>query len=158
MYADYEFYKNKYFGNVISEEDFPRFEDRAEDKLNYLTMDRIVNLLIKKPNGDFELNDSKISFSIKKAVCRLAEAIYDIEQADKMYRDTVGFTADNGITTGKVVKSVSAGAESITYSDTVSQNSAISDIVKADKRTQDNYYFEIVREYLGMTGLLSQAL
>lgn len=158
MYADYEFYKESYFGNIISEDDFPRLEDRASDKLYSITMGKIDRFLVENENGKLVLDDSKISSNIKKAICKLAEIMYDMEQSEKAYRDSIGFDTENGMIKGKVISSVSAGAERITYETSSKEESAISSIVKADIHTQEKYYFESIRMYLGWTGLLSQAL
>ena len=39
-YADYEFYKTSFFGNVVPESDFMRFAERASDFIDTLTLDR----------------------------------------------------------------------------------------------------------------------
>lgn len=151
MYTDYDFYITKYYGNVISETDFPKYEDKASDKLYQLTFGRIENVLATD-------NDSRLSVRIKKAVCAIAEKMYDVDQANNLYRQTNGMTEENGMIKGKVVKSVSAGAESISYStqsDVVSSLQALSAMSDAQLRS---VYFETARDYIGDTGLLSQAL
>lgn len=158
MYVDYDFYKNKYYGNVINDNDFPRLEDKASDKLYSITMGRIDRFLIENANGKMVLDESKISFNIKKAICKLAEIMYDIENAEKTYRNSVGFDNDNEMLKGKVVSSISSGTERITYETSASNESSISNIVKADTKTQEQYYFDSIRMYLGWTGLLSQVL
>ena len=42
-YADYEFYRKNYFGNVVPEADFPRLSERASDWLDTVTFDRLVD-------------------------------------------------------------------------------------------------------------------
>ena len=41
-YADYEFYKTSFFGNVVPESDFNRFSERASDFIDMLTFDRLA--------------------------------------------------------------------------------------------------------------------
>ena len=40
-YTTYDFYKEKYYGDSIEESLFPKWEDRASDKLNQLTYGHI---------------------------------------------------------------------------------------------------------------------
>ena len=42
-YADYEFYKDRYYGSMIPEADFPRLSERASDFIDTLTFDRLVD-------------------------------------------------------------------------------------------------------------------
>ena len=41
MYADYEFYSTKYLGELVSEDDYPKYEMKARDELDYYTRMRI---------------------------------------------------------------------------------------------------------------------
>lgn len=158
MYVDYLFYKNSYFGNVISEEDFPKFEDMASDKIYYITMGKVDRFLVENENGKLVLDDSKISIKIKKSVCKLAEIMFDISQAEKSYRKSVNNSINTGVESGGSVASITSGSESITYFNTTTSKSSISAIVNADTKTQEQYFFDSIRVYLGDTGLLSQAL
>ena len=40
-YTTFDFYKEKYYGDSIEESLFPKWEDRASDKLNQLTYGHI---------------------------------------------------------------------------------------------------------------------
>lgn len=62
-YADYEFYTNVYYGDQISEEDFPRLSERASDYIRGVT-----NGISDKVTGD-NLE------AVKKAMCAIAEVI-----------------------------------------------------------------------------------
>lgn len=42
-YCDYDFYTSKYYGNVIKEADFARLAEKASDKLDMITFDRLVD-------------------------------------------------------------------------------------------------------------------
>lgn len=151
MYTNYDFYTNKYFGAVISEYDFPKYEDRAENKLYQLTMGRIDKVMM----GDYE---SRLSSLIQKAICDIAEKMYDIDKANELYRQSQGVVTENGVTHGANVKSISAGSESITYSAQSDSVNSIQALVNMDKYALERVYFESARDYLGGTGLLSQAL
>ena len=108
-YADYEFYTTSYFGSVVPESDFPRLVERASDFVNTMTFDRLVNGL---PTNE------RSQKRIKKAVCSLAELMYQIELAEKnaINQASANLTDTNvgNISTG-IVTSVSSGSESISY-------------------------------------------
>ena len=108
-YADYKFYTES-FGNVVPEADFPRLAERASDFVDLMTSDRLANGLP---------TDERSQKRIKKAVCSLAELMYQIELAEKnatnaAMSDTSTAIGSGGSTTG-IVTSVSSGSESISY-------------------------------------------
>lgn len=108
-YADYKFYIES-FGNVVPETDFPRLAERASDFVNTMTFDRLVDGL---PTNE------RSQKRIKKAVCSLAELMYQIELAEKNAANaaasgTSTIIGASGSTTG-IVTSVSSGNESISY-------------------------------------------
>nr|DAZ41944.1 MAG TPA: Head Tail Connector Protein [Caudoviricetes sp.] len=108
-YADYEFYTTSYFGSVVPEADFPRLAERASDFVDTMTFDRLVDGLPENERSQKR---------IKKAVCSLAELMYQIELAEKnaINQASANVTDINvgNISTG-IVTSVSSGSESISY-------------------------------------------
>lgn len=66
-YADYDFYLNTYFGNVISEEDFPRLSERASDYIRAVTQ------------GISDQVDGVQLEAVKKASCAIADVLLDEE-------------------------------------------------------------------------------
>lgn len=109
-YADYEFYTTSYFGSVVPETDFPRLAERASDFVDTMTFDRLVDGL---PTNE------RSQKRVKKAVCSLAELMYQIEIAEKNATNAAVSGASTAIgsggsTTG-IVTSVSSGSESISY-------------------------------------------
>lgn len=109
-YADYEFYTTSYFGSVVPETDFPRLAERASDFVDTMTFDRLVDGLP---------TNKRSQKRIKKAVCSLAELMYQIELAEKNATNAAVSGASTAIgsggsTTG-VVTSLSSGSESISY-------------------------------------------
>lgn len=109
-YADYEFYTTSCFGSVVPETDFPRLAERASDFVDTMTFDRLVDGLS---------TDERSQKRIKKAVCSLAELMYQIELAEKNATNAAVSGASTAIgsggsTTG-VVTSLSSGSESISY-------------------------------------------
>lgn len=107
-YADYDFYTT-YFGSVVPEKDFSRLAERASDFVDTMTFD---NLLYGMPS------DERSQKRIKKAVCSLAELMYQIELAEKNATSQASASATDICVGGKstgVVTSVSSGSESISY-------------------------------------------
>lgn len=109
-YADYEFYTTSYFGTVVPETDFPRLAERASDFIDLMTFDRLVDGL---PSNE------RSQKRIKKAVCSLAELMYQIELAEKNAANAAASGTSTTIGTGGsatgIVTSVSSGSESISY-------------------------------------------
>lgn len=109
-YADYGFYTTSYFGNAVPETDFPRLAERASEFVDIMTSDRLVDGL---PNNE------RSQKRIKKAVCSLAEILYQIELAEKNAANAAASGTSTTIGTGGsttgVVTSVSSGSESISY-------------------------------------------
>ena len=108
-YADYKFYTES-FGNVVPETDFSRLVEKASDFVDTMTFDRLVEGL---PTNE------RSQKRIKKAVCSLAELMYQIELAEKNATNAAASGASTtigsgGSTTG-IVTSVSSGSESISY-------------------------------------------
>lgn len=66
-YADYDFYLNTYFGNVISEEDFPRLSERASDYIRAATQ------------GISDRVEERQQEAVKKASCAIADVLLDEE-------------------------------------------------------------------------------
>ena len=107
-YADYKFYTES-FDNVVPETDFPRLAERASDFVDAMTFDRLVDGL---PTNE------RSQKRVKKAVCSLAELMYQIELAEKnainQASESVTDTNVENISTG-IVTSVSSGSESVSY-------------------------------------------
>lgn len=92
MIADYQFYAETYMGDMLPEESFTKYANRADSYLSELTMGRY--------NND-SLSDS-IKEAVKMAECACAEQIYIAEQAA-----AVGSNA--------AVASESVGRHSVSY-------------------------------------------
>lgn len=109
-YADYTFYKEKYFGSAVPESSFAHLAERASDWIDVATFDRLTDGL---PTQE------KAQTKIKKAVCALTDVLYRLETAEKNADNAAADGSSSsvgvsGISTG-VVTSVSSGSESISY-------------------------------------------
>lgn len=99
MYADYRFYTNEYFGNLITFDEFERLSARASAFLDYYTRGKAKN------NADL--------YALKMACCAIAEQQKQIES-----------TAENTAQSGNGIKSESVGSYSVTYQTAAEKASA----------------------------------
>ena len=109
-YADYDFYTTSFFGNVVPESDFMRFSERASDFVDMMTFDRLADGLP---------SDERQQKRIKKAVCALADLMYQIDLAGKNAIAAASGASNStgtsdGASTG-VITSRNSGSESISY-------------------------------------------
>ena len=140
-YTDYEFYTTKFFGDTVPEEDFPKYAERASDRIDQYTFDRLTDGL---PDND------RAKTKVQKAVCAIADTLYQIDQIKKASMDTVGtIQKEDGTVVNKTVSSVSSGNESISYA---TGNNAMSNSVYAqaamDKKVENVLLLNIATEYL----------
>ena len=108
-YTDYTFYKDQYFGTIIPEADFPRLVEKASDFMDTLTFDRLVDGLP---------TDERAATKVQKAVCAVAETLYQIGLAEQQALSAASGTSTQiGVMSGTtgVITSKSSGSESISY-------------------------------------------
>lgn len=140
VYTDYEFYKEKYYGDTVPESEFERYADRASDRIDAITFDRLIDGL---PEAE------RANTKVQKAVCAVADALYQIDQIKKASMETVGTVVrEDGTVTGKAISAVSSGAESITYASGVSGASDIYSQAAMDKKVENVLLLQIATEYL----------
>lgn len=146
-YTDFEFYATTYHGNVVPEADFPRIADRASDFLDVITFDRLIDGLP---------DDERAKTKVQKAVCAVAEKLYELELAEKQANAAALAGASSGTSGGAtsgVIASRSAGSESISYaslSDTASGAKNWSAVYQAagDEEATNNLLYSAARLYL----------
>lgn len=86
--------------------------------------------------------------SVKRCICKLVYTMSQIEDTEKAANQGKGYTeTENGIR-GKVITSVSAGNESISYSAGGGSSVTLIDKALADKSVQDKLFSDTIREYL----------
>ena len=98
-YADYEFYKNEYYGDTIAEQDFPKWAEKASRQIDVFTFRRLQSAYPADEYTDRQ---------IKLCVCDLAQKMME---TDKYLKASA--LSEEGH--ASVVKSVSAGNEIISY-------------------------------------------
>ena len=140
-YADYQFYTEKYYGDTVPESDFQKYAERASDRIDAITFDRLVNGF---------LEEERAVTNVKKAVCAVADALYKIDQIKKASMETIGtVTREDGTVVSKAVSSVSSGAESISYvTGTTGSNTDIYSQAAMDKKVENVLLRQIATDYL----------
>lgn len=138
-YADYEFYATEYFGNTIPETDFPKYAGRASDRIDIFTFGRLEYGLP---------TDEKAQSKVKKAVCAVADAMYQIDQIRSANMASVGVVESaSGQVMGKGIKSKTAGDESITY-ESGGSGTDIYSAASGSKAAETSLLYDTAEEYL----------
>lgn len=140
-YTDIAFYKTRFYGNVVPDAEFARMADRASDVIDQLTFDRLAAGMP---------DDERESARVQKAVCALADILYQIEAYVSAVNIAAGYAQrEDGTVVGKVVSSVSSGSESISYTSGVAGSAATSIAKSAtDMAAQNKLIYQIVAPYL----------
>lgn len=140
-YADYQFYTTTYYGDTVPESDFPKYAERASDRIDSVTFDRLVN--------GFPEEERAVT-KVKKAVCAVADALYQIDQIKKSSMESVGtVTREDGTVVSKAVSSISSGSESISFATGSSGNTeSIYGQAAVDKKVESVLLYQVATEYL----------
>lgn len=146
VYIDYEYYKALYGDNAIPEMDFNRLSWDACKKLDNTTtgVDNVKKLKVAFPREEDD------AITVKRCACELVSILYKLEQAEKTMQSAKGYVQrEDGSLQGKVVSSVSAGNESISYSANGGSNTAtLFDKALADKAVQEQLFRDTITGYL----------
>lgn len=81
--VDYSYYQSEYFGDKIKQEEFTKYESKAQKKLASFTFNRIYSL------DTFDNN-------IKDCICEIAEAIYTNDQLKTMQSSLISSESTDG--------------------------------------------------------------
>ena len=143
MYTDFEYYKAEYGGKVFdSEEDIKRYLRKAERVVDTATLGKL----------EFAFpTDEKTVSAVKDCICELAEFTYQVEKYLEVAAEGSGYVSVGGEVRGKIIKSISSGSESVTYTGADSTVSTTISEAAKDKKVRDVYEYGVVRNYL--TGL-----
>lgn len=102
-YADFEFYKGTYYGDLLGSDGASKWLDMASDLVDTMTSGRLVTAFpVEKQNAA----------RVRKAVCAIADALF---QVDVHRQATIPQAAQDGSYHGSIA-SVTSGKESISYS------------------------------------------
>ena len=128
MYIDYEYYKTLYGEKGITAQDFERICWDAQREIDKITsgIDNVRKLEIAFPVNTYDAE------SVKRCVAGLVNFLYKLETAENS-ADALGqyVEIEDGSLRGKVITSVSAGNESISYAVGKSAETAISNATKS---------------------------
>lgn len=102
-YADFNFYEQTYFGDVLTADIAAKWFERASEYIDALTFNRLED-------GFPEVEAHAVK--VKKAVCAVAEALYHVEQQ----RIATAASKDAQGNIHAAVTSISSGRESVSYS------------------------------------------
>lgn len=138
MYADYTYYQTEY-GGKMSADEYKRFGRRAERRIDGITGNK---LQFAFPT------DSRAVEAVRDCVCELADFLYQIDSYNAAAMERMETVAQaDGTVKSKVIKSVSSGSESISYSDGGSFSTATMEAAK-DKKVADAMVYGMVRDNL----------
>lgn len=127
--TNYDFYKNTYYGDSVAESSFPKWESKAEQKLNYLCGGRIDDEVI-----------AEFGEKLQYAVCEIMDILYRVDLMEKNPNDTNNAS----------VKSMSSGGQSVSFNN----NETEFDAAISSRKDQDRMILDRISEYLFDTGLL----
>lgn len=140
IYADYDFYKNEFFGQTIEEADFPRLALRGSQYLDYITQGKAAKVAaVGLGVGDTET-------ALKMACCALAEQYQIIDAAKALAARslTAGAAGDSE------VQSETVGSWSKSYRSSGDSAQAAAQAAKAAEEELPI----IAQKHLAHTGLL----
>lgn len=132
IYADFDYYKNSYFGKLIPEEDFPRLSLLASQYMDYITRNSAEDKAELEP--------------VKMCCCAMAEKYQSIETEKELVQKSLSA----GAAEGAEVQSESVGSWSRSYR-------SLGEIAKTAAEIEENgksKLLETARKYLTGTGLL----
>jgi len=129
-YADYDYYRNEYFGQTIGEADFPRLALHASQYIDYITQSRARDSM--EP--------------VKMCCCALAEQYQAIETAQALAHKSLAAGAGDGAE----VQSETVGSWSRSYR---SGGDSAQSAVQAAEAAR-SVLLDTARRYLTNTGLL----
>ena len=140
-YADYQFYTEKYYGDTVPDDSIDNYLEKASDRIDTITFDRLVDGL---PENE------RAQTKVKKAVCAVADALYQIDRIKKSSMESVGtVTREDGTVVSKAVSSVSSGSESISYATGSSGGTeSIYGQAAIDKKVESVLLYQVAMEYL----------
>lgn len=140
-YIDIAYYSGLH--GAISETDFNRLSWDAARKLDYFTtgVDNVRKLSVAFPTDEYAAE------SVRRCCAKLVNLMHQIEQASNAATQEKGYVeTENGLR-GKVISSVSAGNESISYA--VNHQTATEiDKAVSDPAARERLYLDTVSHYL----------
>ena len=141
-YIDISYYTKLY--GAIPDEDFDRLVWDASRKLDEHTTgaDNIRKLQVAFPS------DGIAAESVRRCCAKLVNTMHQIEQASAAASMARGYVETESGLRGRVISSVSAGNESISYATGNVGAATEMDKAVADPKAREQLYYRIIRENL----------
>lgn len=141
MYITYKEYTALY--DDIGEKVFNRLAfDACRVLDNHTTgIDNVKKLKVAFPT------DEDDALAVKHCAAKLVDLLYQIQEAETVFNQAKGYVATANGLQGKVISSVTAGNESISYASGSASKTAIDNAVQ-DKAERDKLLIDTVREYI----------
>lgn len=142
-YIDYEYYVSLYGSDLLNSQEFGTVSWVAFRALDRHTtgIDGVKKLKTAFPVDEYDAE------AVKRCAAQLVYIAAQISAAEKSATQSRGYNETSNGLQGKVISSVSAGNESISYS-TNNTATTIVDKALADKNVQQKLYGDTIREYL----------
>ncbi len=143
MYIDYEYYVSLYGGELITSQDFDIVSWEVFRLLDRHTtgIDGIKKLRVAFPVDEYDAE------AVKRCAAKLINIAAQIVTAEKAVNQSKGYTETANGLQGKIITSVSAGNESVSYSANTAAATLI-DKALTDKAVQDKLYSDTIRSCL----------
>lgn len=145
VYIGLKDYQKWYSKDAVPKADFDRLSWDACRKLDIATtgVDNFPKLRRAFPADDYAAE------SVKRCACALINTMYQLSLAEAAAAAANGYTQrEDGSLQGKVVTSVSAGNESISYSAHGTGQKTLMSEALSDVNVREKMYQDIIREYL----------
>lgn len=146
-YVDLTFFQDLYPDSEIPDDQFDLLAWDASRLLNRMTtgVDGVKKLKEAFPT------DEEDAEAVRRCACKLIYLAFRIQEAETALENARGYVEQSdGTVKGKIVTSVSAGNESISYSGGSSSHTII-DKALADREVQEQLYMDTVTECLSGT-------
>lgn len=143
-YVDYEYYKALYGNKAIPETDFNRLLWDAEREIDKATsgVDNVQKLKVAFPTDPYGEE------TVKRCVVELVNFLYKLEITEESLNAMNKYTERaDGSLQGKVVSSVSAGNESISYAVGKSADTTVSNAIK-DLQSREAAIYQMITSKL----------
>lgn len=88
MYVDYEYYKNEYLGDKLTEKEFKKYSREASAYIDYLSSKAVKPII-----------DSKNGWRVKDAICKLSEMYkqhdLDMNKLELISSQSIGLSSES---------------------------------------------------------------
>ena len=136
MYVDFNYYATTYGGSLVTSSDFTKYELNARIVMNNYTLKEKLTIKL--------LEGSKYVDNIKMAVCEIIDNLF---RTDELIKKST--QADNAFALG--ITSESVKDHSVSFD----SKSLKSNEIKAQSQNEN---YNLMKNYLGITGLLYRGL